>query len=88
MALIELKTVKSEVQQTILRDLEMLLERARAGELESLLWFADDATSVRMTWGMSGATTNLDEVRLIGRLEVLRHTFLSRFTEETATRTR
>jgi hypothetical protein len=79
----EIVTPKAEVQETIVRHLEDLLERARAGEFESFLWFADSAHSARMLWGTSGAATNMDEVRLVGRLEVLRHTFLTRFTEGT-----
>ncbi len=79
-ALQKLDTPKAQVQADIVESLEGLLERARRGELESVAWFAEDAASRRMTWGCSGT---LDQVQVIGRLEVVRHTILQAFTEGT-----
>jgi hypothetical protein len=76
MALQQIVTPKAEVQEDIVKNLEDLLERARRGEFESVLWFAEDARSRRMTWGCTGT---LDTVQTIGRLEVLRHSIAAEF---------
>lgn len=78
----EIVTPRAEVRADIVRDLEVLLERARRGEVDSFLWFADFAGSARMSWGSSGSATARDGVALIGRLEVLRHAVLTQFTME------
>lgn len=67
-----------KIQADIVRDLERLLERARAGELESLAWFAESSVSTGVEWGCSGTTS---QVRTIGHLEVVKHSLLNSFTE-------
>jgi hypothetical protein len=72
------KPALEKVRESIVHDLKELLEQAERGELEALVWFADSATSRGMAWGSSGA---LDQVQLIGRIEVIRHSLLREFTD-------
>ncbi len=71
---------REEVRESIVKDLRGLLEQAERGELESLCWFAESATSRSMTWGTSGC---LSVPQQLGRLDIVRHTLLREFTDGT-----
>lgn len=76
MTLQTLPTPRAEGQAAIVERLEELLARAKAGDLESLVWFAEASGSARVSWGKSG---NVSTTRVVGRLEVLKHELVADF---------
>lgn len=69
MTLVPVATQRTGSHAAVVAQLEELLARAKAGELDSLLWFAEESATANVSWGRVGLVSTS---QVVGRIEILK----------------